>query len=153
MFLYICKQTFHISRVPITQKVNAFIMRNLRQIVFMWRQRYVNFQICISVPLSLLEKLILISCFLKKFKYLFQCVCWLFGSHSHFVGLLSIQDYRGTRVASIQVPRWLAFIPPWWGWYNQFEHNCSIVFFLIFWLHLGKFHLNCFWNFECGDPR
>ena len=40
LFLYVCKQTFHLSRVRITQKVNPIIMRNLRHFIFMWRQRY-----------------------------------------------------------------------------------------------------------------
>ena len=31
--MYVCKQTFYISRTRITQKVNAVIMRNLRQII------------------------------------------------------------------------------------------------------------------------
>ena len=32
-FLYVCKQTFHISPVRVSQKVNGVIMRNLRHII------------------------------------------------------------------------------------------------------------------------
>ena len=39
MFLNICKQTFHISHVRISQKVGA-LMWNLQHIIFIWRQRY-----------------------------------------------------------------------------------------------------------------
>ena len=51
MFLYVYKKTFHISLVRITQKGNADIMWNLQQIIFMWRKRFLDFQICISIPL------------------------------------------------------------------------------------------------------
>ena len=34
MFLYVCKQTFHISKVRIFQKVKGVIIRNLRDTVF-----------------------------------------------------------------------------------------------------------------------
>ena len=41
MFLYVCKQTFRISKVCISQKVKGVIMRNLRgTIFFMWRRMY-----------------------------------------------------------------------------------------------------------------
>ena len=53
MFPCVCKQTFHITLVCITQKVNV-IIRNLRHIIFIRRQRYLlDFQICISVLLML----------------------------------------------------------------------------------------------------
>ena len=48
--MYVYKQTFHTSRVHVTLKVNVVIMWNLRYINFMWRQTYIDFQICISVP-------------------------------------------------------------------------------------------------------
>ena len=40
MFLNICKQTFHISHMWISQKVIGVLMWNLRHNIFIWRQRY-----------------------------------------------------------------------------------------------------------------
>ena len=52
MFPYVCKKIFHISRVRITQKVNAVIMRNLPYNFFYLKTKIsVDFQICMSVPL------------------------------------------------------------------------------------------------------
>ena len=53
LFLYACKQIFHISYVRITQKVNDVIKWNLRYIIYfdVKLKIYVGFQICISVPL------------------------------------------------------------------------------------------------------
>ena len=48
--LNVCKQTFHISHVHISQKVKGVLKRNLQHIFFIWR---VFFQIFISVPLML----------------------------------------------------------------------------------------------------
>ena len=39
-FRNVCKQTFHISHVRISQKVKGVTMTNLRHIIFMWRRRY-----------------------------------------------------------------------------------------------------------------
>ena len=38
--MYVGKQTFHISRDRITQKMNAVIKLNFRHIIFILRQRY-----------------------------------------------------------------------------------------------------------------
>ena len=54
MFLNICKQTFHISHVHISQKVKGVLLQNIQHIIFIWKRRYWKvFQICISVPLRL----------------------------------------------------------------------------------------------------
>ena len=53
MFLYVCKQTFHISKVCISQRVKGVIMRNLCDTVFYIKTNVLqNFCFCISVPLS-----------------------------------------------------------------------------------------------------
>ena len=53
MFLYVCKQTLHISRVRITQKVNAVIIWNLQHIIFYVKTKIaVDFQICMRLPLN-----------------------------------------------------------------------------------------------------
>ena len=49
----VCKQTFHISHMRISQKVKGILMWNVQQIIFIWRQILVDCQICISIPLSL----------------------------------------------------------------------------------------------------
>ena len=36
MFLYVCKQTLHISKVRISQRVKGVIMRNLCDTLFIW---------------------------------------------------------------------------------------------------------------------
>ena len=52
MFLYVCKQTFHISKVRISQKGKGVMMRNLRGTVFYMKTNELqDFHICISVPL------------------------------------------------------------------------------------------------------
>ena len=40
MLLNICKQTFHISHVRISQKVKYALMWNLQSIIFKWRWKY-----------------------------------------------------------------------------------------------------------------
>ena len=40
MFLNVCKQTFHISNVCISQKVKGVLMWNFQHIIFIWRRRY-----------------------------------------------------------------------------------------------------------------
>ena len=45
------KQTFRISRVCITQKVNAVTMRKLQHICLCEKEIFKDSQICISVPL------------------------------------------------------------------------------------------------------
>ena len=40
MFLNVCKQTFHISHVRISQKVKGVLMWNLQHVIFKWRRRY-----------------------------------------------------------------------------------------------------------------
>ena len=40
LFLNVCKQTFHISHVHISQKVKGVLMWNLWHIIFIWRPRY-----------------------------------------------------------------------------------------------------------------
>ena len=39
MFLNVCKNTFHISHVRISQKVKGVLMWNFRHLVFIWRRR------------------------------------------------------------------------------------------------------------------
>ena len=52
MLLNVCKQTFHISYMRLSQNVKSVLMRNIWHIIFMWRRRILaDFQICISVPL------------------------------------------------------------------------------------------------------
>ena len=55
MFVYVCKQTFHIFWVHITQKVNAVIMQKLRHNFHVKTKVSLDFQICISVPLMIHE--------------------------------------------------------------------------------------------------
>ena len=51
--MYVCKQTFHVSRVLISQKAKGVIMRNLRYIIFYVKTKILtDFHICISAPLS-----------------------------------------------------------------------------------------------------
>ena len=50
MFLNVCKETFHISHVRISQKVKGVLMWNLRHIIFIWRQRYWQIFKCALVP-------------------------------------------------------------------------------------------------------
>ena len=40
MFLNVCKQTFRISHVRRSQKVNGVLMWNLQRIIFIWRRIY-----------------------------------------------------------------------------------------------------------------
>ena len=40
MFLNVCKQTFHISHVRISQKLKCILMWNLKDVFFIWRRRY-----------------------------------------------------------------------------------------------------------------
>ena len=40
LILNVCKQTFHISHVRISQKVKGVLMWNLQHIIFIWRRRY-----------------------------------------------------------------------------------------------------------------
>ena len=54
MFLNVCKQTFHISQVRVSQKVKDVLMLNLKMLF-----SYEDFQICISVPLNLLGNLVI----------------------------------------------------------------------------------------------
>ena len=52
MFLYVCKQTFRVSKVRISQTVKGVIMQNLCDIVFYMNVNVLqNFHICISVSL------------------------------------------------------------------------------------------------------
>ena len=44
LFLYVRKQTYRISGVGITQKVDASIMRKLRHIFFVKTEIFVDFQ-------------------------------------------------------------------------------------------------------------
>ena len=53
MFLNVCKQTFLISYMRISQKAKGVLMWNLQHIIFMWRQIFADFQICISVPFNI----------------------------------------------------------------------------------------------------
>ena len=53
MFLNVCKQTFHISHVYISQKVKVvLIVKSSASCFHMKTKTLVDFQICISVPLS-----------------------------------------------------------------------------------------------------
>ena len=57
---------YHESHVHISQRVKIALMRNLQHTLFRWRRRYgdegmetkvlADFQICISVPLSILRE-------------------------------------------------------------------------------------------------
>ena len=49
VFLYVYKQTFHISPVRISQQVNSVIMRNLRHNFYVKTKILGDFHICISV--------------------------------------------------------------------------------------------------------
>ena len=40
LFLNVCKQTFDISHVRVSQNVKDVLTLNLQHIIFMWRQRY-----------------------------------------------------------------------------------------------------------------
>ena len=52
MYLYLCKQTFHIAPVRVTQKAKGVIMRNLRDIILYVKTKIlIDFHICIRVPL------------------------------------------------------------------------------------------------------
>ena len=52
--MYVCKQTFHMSRLCMCQKVNGVIMRNLQYITFYVKTKMsVDFHICISAPLMM----------------------------------------------------------------------------------------------------
>ena len=54
--MYVCKQTFQISRVRISQKAKGVIMRNLRNVVFYVKTKILtDFHICISLPLRNLQ--------------------------------------------------------------------------------------------------
>ena len=74
MFLNVCKQTFHVSHVHISQKLKEVLLRNLWHIIFIYCEIYdisfsyieksmtyhfhikkkilTDFHICVSVPLS-----------------------------------------------------------------------------------------------------
>ena len=52
LFLNICKQTFHISHVCISQKVKGYFnVKSSTYYFHMERKKLGDFQICISVPL------------------------------------------------------------------------------------------------------
>ena len=52
LFLNVCKQTFHISHVRISQKLKGVFMRNRKHIIFIMKTKILaDFQICIGVPL------------------------------------------------------------------------------------------------------
>ena len=51
--LNVCKQTFHISHVRISQKVKGFNVKSLTYYFHMKTNIVAGFQICISVPLML----------------------------------------------------------------------------------------------------
>ena len=40
LLLNVCKQTFHISHLRVSQKVKGILMWNLQHIIFIWRRRY-----------------------------------------------------------------------------------------------------------------
>ena len=51
--MYVCKQTFRIFKVRISQKVKCAIMRNLRGAIFCMKTNVLqDFYICIRVPLN-----------------------------------------------------------------------------------------------------
>ena len=52
LFLYVCKQTFYISWVRISQKVNSYPARPWL-FYFYVKTKILDFYICISVPLTL----------------------------------------------------------------------------------------------------
>ena len=53
MFLYVCKHTFHIIKVRISEKLKVVVMRNLSGAIFYMKTDILqNFHICISVSLS-----------------------------------------------------------------------------------------------------
>ena len=49
LFLYVCKQTLHLSQVRISQKVSTVIMGNLCE-TYVKMKILVDFHTCISVP-------------------------------------------------------------------------------------------------------
>ena len=49
--LNVCKQTFHIPYLLLSQSLTRVLMWNLRHIIFIWRWRLADSQICINVPL------------------------------------------------------------------------------------------------------
>ena len=99
MFLYVCKQTFLISKVFISQRVKGVIMRNLRVTVFYMKTNVLqSFHICISVPLKQIE-ISIISKITKKIikkekcSYIFYfllvaLILFLFGFHFLQRGLM-----------------------------------------------------------------
>ena len=52
MFLYVCKNIFHISQVRIFQKVNCVMMRNLWHHFYVKTKIWVDFHVCISILLT-----------------------------------------------------------------------------------------------------
>ena len=53
MFLNVCKQTFHILHVRISQKLKSVLIWNLQHNIFNIKTKILaDFQICISVPLT-----------------------------------------------------------------------------------------------------
>ena len=51
--LYMCKQTFRITKVRMSQKAEGVIMRNLHDTIFQMKTNVLqDFHICISVPLN-----------------------------------------------------------------------------------------------------
>ena len=55
--MYVCKQTFYISQVRISQKAKGVIMWNLRHIIFYVKVKVLtDFHICISVPSTIFCK-------------------------------------------------------------------------------------------------
>ena len=94
MFLYVCKQTFRISKVRISQKVKGVIMRNLRGTIFYMKTNVLqDFHICISVPLKIMFSKILVVLSHRSF------------SHFHILLLL-----QGRFFGDIVINAWSASI-------------------------------------------
>ena len=94
MFLYVCKQTFRISKVRISQKVKGVIMRNLRGTIFYMKTNVLqDFHICISVPLKIMFSKILVVLSHRSF------------SHFHILLLL-----QGRLFGDIVINAWSASI-------------------------------------------
>ena len=71
LFLNVCKQTFHISHVRISQKLKDVLMWNRKHIFFIVKTKILanpqfDFQIRISVPLSISFSLVLFSVGIHK---------------------------------------------------------------------------------------
>ena len=73
MFLHVCKQTFRISRVRISQKVIVGIMYNVRDAIFYMKTNVLqDFHVWISIPVKDFEG----NCLILKTRIYFGYICY-----------------------------------------------------------------------------